>query len=104
VAVGGPTLAQLIDPRTREGALWEPLAGGRLRCVACGHRCVIPPGQRGVCKVRSMSSPVPAVGAGCGVIAIVQDPAVVRTLLAHDGRARSPAAPGPAPPPPAALG
>jgi pyruvate formate lyase activating enzyme len=52
VAVGGPTLAQLIDPRTREGTLWEPLAGGRLRCVACGHRCVIPPGQRGVCKVR----------------------------------------------------
>jgi pyruvate formate lyase activating enzyme len=52
VTVGGPTLAQLIDPRTREGTLWEPLAGGRLRCVACGHRCVIPPGQRGVCKVR----------------------------------------------------
>jgi pyruvate formate lyase activating enzyme len=52
VAVGGPTLAQLIDPRTREGALWEPLAGGRLRCVACGHRCVVLPGQRGVCKVR----------------------------------------------------
>ena len=55
MAVGGPTLAQLIDPRTREGTLWEPLAGGRLRCVACGHRCVIPPGQRGVCKVRYLS-------------------------------------------------
>jgi pyruvate formate lyase activating enzyme len=52
MAVGGPSLAQLIDPRTQEGTLWEPLAGGRLRCVACGHRCVIPPGQRGVCKVR----------------------------------------------------
>jgi hypothetical protein len=52
VAVGGSTLAQLIDPCTREGAPWEPLAGGRLRCVACGHRCVILPGQRGVCKVR----------------------------------------------------
>src|SRR5262245_5614307 len=47
-----PGLAQLIDPRTREGELWEPLPEGRLRCYACGHRCVIPPGQRGICKVR----------------------------------------------------
>jgi hypothetical protein len=31
-------------------------------------------------------------------------PAVVRTLLAHLGRARSPEAPGPAPPGPAAIG
>jgi pyruvate formate lyase activating enzyme len=52
VATTGPSLAQLIDPRTREGALWEPLPEGRLRCNACGHRCVIPPGQRGICKVR----------------------------------------------------
>jgi len=47
-----PTLAQLIDSRTREGELWEALPEGRLRCYACGHRCVIPPGQRGICKVR----------------------------------------------------
>jgi pyruvate formate lyase activating enzyme len=47
-----PSLARLIDPRTREGELWEPLPEGRLRCYACGHRCVIPPGQRGICKVR----------------------------------------------------
>jgi hypothetical protein len=38
------------------------------------------------------------------VIAIVQDPAVVRTLLAHLGRTRSPEAPGPVPPSPAAIG
>ncbi len=37
---------------TREGTLLERLPGGRVRCVACGHRCVIPPGQVGVCKVR----------------------------------------------------
>ncbi|MGH7320218.1 MAG: radical SAM protein [Candidatus Rokuibacteriota bacterium] len=48
----GPSLAQLIDPRTREGELWEPLPEGRLRCYACGHRCVILPRQRGICKVR----------------------------------------------------
>jgi pyruvate formate lyase activating enzyme len=52
VAPGGPTLSELIDPRTQAGTLWVSLAGGRVRCVACGHRCVIPPGQRGVCKVR----------------------------------------------------
>jgi pyruvate formate lyase activating enzyme len=52
VATPGPPLAQLIDSRTREGRLWEPLREGRVRCYACGHRCVIPPGQRGICKVR----------------------------------------------------
>jgi len=52
VATAAPSLAQLIDPRTREGELWEPLPGGRVRCYACGHRCVILPGQRGICKVR----------------------------------------------------
>ena len=52
MATEPPSLAQLIDPRTREGELWEPLPEGRLRCYACGHRCVIPPGQRGICKVR----------------------------------------------------
>jgi pyruvate formate lyase activating enzyme len=27
-------------------------AKGRVRCVACGHRCLIPDGHAGVCKVR----------------------------------------------------
>ena len=33
-------------------ALWEPLEGNRIRCLACGHRCPIPAGFAGVCKVR----------------------------------------------------
>jgi pyruvate formate lyase activating enzyme len=33
-------------------ALGIPEAGNRVRCVACGHRCLIPPGHAGVCKVR----------------------------------------------------
>ena len=37
---------------TQEGELYERLAGGRVRCVACGHRCPIPDGALGVCKVR----------------------------------------------------
>ena len=43
----------------------------------------------------------PRCGGRLRVIAIVQDPAVVRTLLAQGGRARAPATPGPAP---AAIG
>ena len=27
-------------------------AGDRIRCLACGHRCLIGDGQRGICKVR----------------------------------------------------
>ena len=37
---------------TREGELYEPLPEGRVRCVACGHRCLIPPGREGICRVR----------------------------------------------------
>ncbi|HJU64747.1 MAG TPA: AmmeMemoRadiSam system radical SAM enzyme [Gemmatimonadaceae bacterium] len=45
-------LAQHIDPRTTEGALYEKLPEGAVRCVACGHRCLIRDGRRGICKVR----------------------------------------------------
>ena len=37
---------------TREGELYERLPEGRVRCVACGHRCLIPPGREGICRVR----------------------------------------------------
>lgn len=47
-----PDLAALLDTRTAEGTLLEPLDGGKLRCLACGHRCVIFPGHRGICQVR----------------------------------------------------
>lgn len=48
LTVLGAQLARL----TREGSLAETLPDGRVRCVACGHRCVIPPGFDGVCRVR----------------------------------------------------
>jgi pyruvate formate lyase activating enzyme len=44
----GERLARL----TRPGELYESLPEGRVRCVACGHRCLIPPGRDGVCRVR----------------------------------------------------
>ena len=45
-------LVDVLRRLAREGELYERLSAGRVRCHACGHRCLIPPGQRGVCKVR----------------------------------------------------
>jgi hypothetical protein len=46
------TLDRVLSGLAREGELFDRLPGGRVRCHARGHRCLIPPGQRGVCKVR----------------------------------------------------
>ncbi|MBI1910030.1 MAG: AmmeMemoRadiSam system radical SAM enzyme [Deltaproteobacteria bacterium] len=37
---------------TQEGTLYEKLEGEKVRCFSCGHRCVIPEGRIGICKVR----------------------------------------------------
>ncbi|MDT5159016.1 MAG: pyruvate formate lyase activating enzyme [Acidobacteriota bacterium] len=54
LGVRSASLAEVLDRRTREGAeeLTERLGGGDLRCYACGHRCLIREGKRGICKVR----------------------------------------------------
>jgi len=52
MASSDQVLAQRLARLTREGELLERLDGGRVRCVACGHRCLIPPGREGVCRVR----------------------------------------------------
>jgi AmmeMemoRadiSam system radical SAM enzyme/AmmeMemoRadiSam system protein B/AmmeMemoRadiSam system protein A len=51
--VANPSLADVIDRLTAAGdpALCHP-EGDRVRCVACGHRCLIGDGLRGICKVR----------------------------------------------------
>ena len=46
------TLASVIDAMTEEGELYEALPDGSVRCFACGHRCLIREGRRGICKVR----------------------------------------------------
>jgi pyruvate formate lyase activating enzyme len=46
------TLEHLISRLAREGELYERLPEGRVRCYACGHRCLILPGHKGICKVR----------------------------------------------------
>ena len=48
------SLAEVLDSMTAEAApeLTERLPSGALRCYACGHRCLVQPGRRGICKVR----------------------------------------------------
>ncbi len=46
------TLAGFIDSYTQEGELYEKLTRDRVLCYACGHRCVILEGHRGICQVR----------------------------------------------------
>lgn len=48
------TLQDRLDAMTVQGDLFEVIdrADKKIRCYACGHRCVIRDGGRGVCKVR----------------------------------------------------
>jgi len=46
------TLADTLARLTKEGELYEKLPNRRVRCYACGHRCLIPEGRQGVCRVR----------------------------------------------------
>src|SRR5574341_2012754 len=49
---GAASLAQTLDARVRPGELVEAQEGGAVRCFACGHRCLVKPGRRGICTVR----------------------------------------------------
>jgi pyruvate formate lyase activating enzyme len=54
VSTQSAPLAAVLDSMTTEGApeLTEHLDGSALKCYACGHRCLIKAGKRGICKVR----------------------------------------------------
>src|SRR5436309_13731609 len=45
-------LARGLAGMTRAGDIYDRLENGAVRCHACGHRCMIPSGRAGVCKVR----------------------------------------------------
>src|SRR5882724_840362 len=45
------TLKEVLKTYTIEGELYDRLEGERVRCYACGHRCVILPGLDGICRV-----------------------------------------------------
>lgn len=46
------TLRSLLAENTRIGDLGVAMENGWVRCYACGHRCKIPPGKDGICRVR----------------------------------------------------
>ena len=47
------SLRDFLDTAQREGELYERLPKEWVLCTSCGHRCRIPPGRDGICKVRS---------------------------------------------------
>ncbi len=44
--------SDILDGLTVEGVLYEKLPEKTVRCFACGHRCLIREGKRGICQVR----------------------------------------------------
>lgn len=67
------TLANILDDLTVEGELYEKLEDNSLRCFACGHRCMIREGKRGICQVRFNEGGVLRVPYGY-VAALQSDP------------------------------
>src|SRR5207244_11756907 len=49
--VANEVQAYFLDNQTVPGTLCHA-EGDKIRCVACGHRCLIGEGKRGICKVR----------------------------------------------------
>lgn len=50
--VAAMSLKAVLKIFAKEGELYEKLPDGKVRCYACGHRCLILPGLDGICRVR----------------------------------------------------
>src|ERR687888_1548860 len=46
------TIGDLLDQLTVTGDLYKKLDDNTIECYACGHRCKIREGRRGICQVR----------------------------------------------------
>src|SRR3989304_2365655 len=46
------TIGDLLDTLTTTGELYRKLSEDTIECYACGHRCKIREGRRGICQVR----------------------------------------------------
>lgn len=53
---------------------FSPEPGGRLRCGLCPHRCSIPPGGRGICRVRGNEGGAPTLPFYAHLTALAMDP------------------------------
>jgi len=51
MVVAQESLQEVLDRHSVTGELWRT-EQGRVRCFACGHRCLIGEGKRGICRVR----------------------------------------------------
>jgi len=40
------------DIGLHKAMFWEEMEGDKVRCMLCFHKCVIPPGMPGICRVR----------------------------------------------------
>ncbi|HEX7973155.1 MAG TPA: AmmeMemoRadiSam system radical SAM enzyme [Anaerolineales bacterium] len=67
------SLADTLDGMTVEGELYEKLPENTVRCYACGHRCLIREGRRGICQVRFNQDGILRVPSGY-VAALQVDP------------------------------
>jgi pyruvate formate lyase activating enzyme len=67
------SLGEVLSNRTVEGELYEKLEKNAVRCFSCGHRCKIPDGLKGICKVRYNEGGVLKVPRGY-VAAVQVDP------------------------------
>jgi pyruvate formate lyase activating enzyme len=56
IIISMTTLGNTLNQLTAAGELITTLPDGSIRCVACGHRCLIRPGRRGICQVRFSQS------------------------------------------------
>src|ERR1041384_1511198 len=46
------TIGETLDQLTVTGELYRKLSDNTIECYACGHRCKIREGKRGICQVR----------------------------------------------------
>src|SRR5262249_48541487 len=46
------SLKTILKEYSKEGEIYDRLEDNKVRCYACGHRCLILPGLDGICRVR----------------------------------------------------
>ena len=87
------TLKGVLESFTVEGELYERLENGKLRCFACGHRCVIADGLDGICRVRFNRGGkllVPHAGPACASRAPTGSATAGCQSYRGDGKGRTP--------------
>src|SRR5919106_4533107 len=67
------TIGEYLDTLTVTGELYRKLSDNTIECYACGHRCKIREGKRGICQVRFNQGGELRVPSGY-VAALLSDP------------------------------